>query len=396
MKILSLAFKNAIASHLRNDFQSALDGYCLCANNGYRREEAIHYLGLLLFQNGQTELGYEFLKRSDSDESLAKLVMHNVNALKSPQKARILLESTQHDSDQTPYAERNIGSIDDWRHLQMLSFASTFKEKTATYLTVGDHFGNDALRLRELVDGEVTPSSLSLEYLDQEKAKNSFRTVLELNAEKIALEDDAFDYVVCKEALHHMSRPYLAVYEMLRVARKAVMIVAEPCDPVIDYRPEGKPLQATRVFSENSIVGPEISYQHAEKTLMTRYIDWWETGPFNYVYTLSERELVKTAQGYGIPAFAIKQTNDYYAEEFSNSQAKPGENDFEVTLQQIHLQNLLCDQSGIPKSRISAVLFLEPPSENVKNELIRMGFGYSITRTRYLPIRWPNDLVIRP
>ena len=45
------------------------------------------------------------------------------------------------------------------------------------------------------------------------------------NAECLPYDSGSFDVVVCKEGLHHLARPILGVYEMLRIARKAVVII---------------------------------------------------------------------------------------------------------------------------------------------------------------------------
>ncbi len=49
------------------------------------------------------------------------------------------------------------------------------------------------------------------------------------NGEKLSLPDHSFDLVLVKEGLHHLSRPVLGLYEMLRVCRQAVIIM-EPAD----------------------------------------------------------------------------------------------------------------------------------------------------------------------
>lgn len=52
-----------------------------------------------------------------------------------------------------------------------------------------------------------------------------------LKMAKPCLQDDAFDYVLCKDSYHHMPRPMIALYQMLRVARRAVVLI-EPPGPV--------------------------------------------------------------------------------------------------------------------------------------------------------------------
>jgi SAM-dependent methyltransferase len=47
------------------------------------------------------------------------------------------------------------------------------------------------------------------------------------NAEHLPFASASFDLVFCKESLHHLARPVLGLYEMLRVCRRAV-VLAEP------------------------------------------------------------------------------------------------------------------------------------------------------------------------
>jgi SAM-dependent methyltransferase len=51
----------------------------------------------------------------------------------------------------------------------------------------------------------------------------------EQNCEALPFASQSFDLVFCKEGLHHLARPVLGLYEMLRVCRKAVVFI-EPCD----------------------------------------------------------------------------------------------------------------------------------------------------------------------
>jgi hypothetical protein len=48
---------------------------------------------------------------------------------------------------------------------------------------------------------------------------------LQLNAERLDLPDDSFDLVVVQDGLHHLSRPVLGYTEMLRVSRRATVVI---------------------------------------------------------------------------------------------------------------------------------------------------------------------------
>ena len=45
------------------------------------------------------------------------------------------------------------------------------------------------------------------------------------NGEALPYESRSFDVVLCKEALHHLARPVLGLYEMLRVCRRRAVLI---------------------------------------------------------------------------------------------------------------------------------------------------------------------------
>jgi SAM-dependent methyltransferase len=53
------------------------------------------------------------------------------------------------------------------------------------------------------------------------------------NCERLAFASGSFDLVFCKESLHHLARPVLGLYEMLRVCRAAALLL-EPFDSQLD------------------------------------------------------------------------------------------------------------------------------------------------------------------
>lgn len=56
----------------------------------------------------------------------------------------------------------------------------------------------------------------------QEDARVEFEYA---NAEHLPFASGSFDLVFCKESLHHLARPVLGLYEMLRVCRRAVVFI---------------------------------------------------------------------------------------------------------------------------------------------------------------------------
>lgn len=73
--------------------------------------------------------------------------------------------------------------------------------------------------------GDVTVSDLGDSGLARCKNQDPRLQTLRLNAEALALRDSAYDIVIVQDGLHHLARPQLGLTEMLRVARKAVIVI---------------------------------------------------------------------------------------------------------------------------------------------------------------------------
>jgi len=80
---------------------------------------------------------------------------------------------------------------------------------------------------------DITLSNFQLEL--GEDARSNLRVkvkVLAIDAEQVDFPDDSFDCIFAHEVLHHCRSPHAALCEMLRVARKHV-VVLEPNDSVL-------------------------------------------------------------------------------------------------------------------------------------------------------------------
>jgi hypothetical protein len=237
---------------------------------------------------------------------------------------------------------------------------------------------------------DVTASNLESTNLEAGFKAKVVDKFLTINAESITLENESFDYLLCKEALHHMPRPMMAIYEMLRVAKKGVFFI-EPQDQVIDW-PISRNEKFYREIIPADAVGEKVVIMSSatQGEVSSTYIDWWEDKAFNYVYTFSKREIRKLALGMGLPSFAIKNFNDFYNPEWNIQESKQGVEGFDKTFEQIQLNNTLCEITGKSYSSITGLLFKETPSSEVVSKLISAGYQFDFTPSRYLPIAWPN------
>ena len=375
--------------HLKNEFQSALNIYSGIINIESENIYANHFLGILLIQNGYFDQGLIHINKSiNHNHSFASEAEYNLQLFSSSIEAKYSQDFNCF-NENDPYYFRELGTVNDWRHLRMLEFSSCFKDSDLTWLTIGDHFGHDALLIKEHGNKHVTPSSLNIIQLLNARNSSLIDNFLCINAEKIELPDNSFDFIVCKEALHHMPRPYMAIYEMLRVAKKGICFI-EPNDPVIDWSPSSKN-SISRKIIDNSIVGKSVQYLDVNgQEIYSKFLDWWEDGAFNYVYTISKREVSKIAQGLGIPSYATLGFNDIYREDWAKQSAEPNSEGFKNTNEQISLHNQLCSVSGIPENYITGILFKETPHPSIISKLSNLNFNFQMTRTRYIPLKWPK------
>lgn len=174
------------------------------------------------------------------------------------------------------------GTVNYWRHTRLLAPVFVLAGlKNLSWLTIGDGAGTDAWRLLQAGFKEVLATDLDDTVLRQTKEAGFINNYRVENAERLTFDDNSFDFILCKEALHHMSRPYAAIYEFFRVARYGIVII-EPQDPWVDW-----PCRIDATKPHYEAVG-------------------------NYVYQYSRRELEKIAFGLNILGVASHSLVDVY------------------------------------------------------------------------------------
>jgi ubiquinone/menaquinone biosynthesis C-methylase UbiE len=175
------------------------------------------------------------------------------------------------------------GTVNYWRHTRLMApvFEVLSGLKQYSWLTIGDGAGMDAWRLLQAGFRQALATDLDASVLEQTHRSGHITSFKVENAEALSFADNSFDFVLCKEALHHMSRPYAAIYEFFRVARYGVVVI-EPQDPWIDW-----PCRT------------DSSEPHYE-----------EVG--NFVYDFSARELEKIAYAMNITGVATQSLVDVY------------------------------------------------------------------------------------
>jgi ubiquinone/menaquinone biosynthesis C-methylase UbiE len=255
------------------------------------------------------------------------------------------------------------GSVDVWRHLRMLEGLNPFLQeyRGASWLTVGDgHFGTSAIYITRH-GSTALPTDIDTTLLQVAKAEHLIQDFRNENAEHLRFEDDSFDFSFCKESFHHFPQPYLALYEMLRCSRNAVLF-SEPKD----FLPLPLPRRLIQLV------------KHFLKKLLGKRVVHSDTGNYepigNYVFTISRREFQKIAIAMNLPMVAFKEFNDtYYA---GVEQEKVADNGklFRKIRRENFIVEILSRLGLSQRNRIFAVIFKKEPSPAVVTALSERGF----------------------
>ena len=382
----------AIQQHLSNNFSGAMELYQTILNKHPDHHHALHLLGVLLIQNGIFDEGVMRIRKALELQPDCSQALSNLRMVDNSIAQKTELELANIPQTQAPH-HFDTGTVNRWRHERMMSFTECFKQSNSSWLTIGDAYGHDAMMLMRAGINHVTASNLDASNLRISMREGMIQDYLEINAEKIPLPDASFDYVLCKEALHHMPRPMLAIYEMYRVCRHGVIFI-EPQDPTIDW-----PMKKPDLFYRESIpadnIGEKVAFKRIDtnETFSSQYIDWWEDGVNNYVYTMSKRELRKLVLGMGAMAYGTKDFNDFFQADWGSQPATEDSEGFIKTKEQIELHDLACEKIGKPHAYLTGMIFKRAPNIEMTNQLCHLGFEITTTPTRYVPISWPKGTV---
>jgi ubiquinone/menaquinone biosynthesis C-methylase UbiE len=264
-------------------------------------------------------------------------------------------------------------NVDYWRHERMYQSIAPILHKNSKWITIGDgRFGLDSIKLKKIEPSlDILPTDISIESL--EFAKNSgliFKYGI-VNAEAIEFPDNEFDYSFCKESFHHFPRPYIALYEMIRVSKKGIVFI-EPNEH----------------YFQPFILDFAYSFKNLLKRLLgmkPHHKDKWnyETAG-NYIYSLSKREIEKVALGLNLPAIAFKNFNDYYESGVEFAKKEISSRVFRKVKKKIHNRDKACKYGLSSSTSIALIIFKEFPDNKEIEQLKLKGFTFiSLPRNPY-------------
>jgi ubiquinone/menaquinone biosynthesis C-methylase UbiE len=242
-------------------------------------------------------------------------------------------------------------NLDVWRQHRLMEpvLSRMAYTKQNSWLTVGDGaYGLEAIRMRRKGFINVLPTDIDGKLLEVSKRNGHIKDYKVENGEKLSFPDESFDFVLCKDSYHHMPRPMIALYEMLRVAKKGVVLI-EPQDPWID---------------DPITPGPWIA-------------GYESVG--NYVYTVSRRELVKAAQALDIKVYGFKNIYDHVIPEIEKVSIDPNNPTFIEYMRNIIEGQKLVQDGKVKGNMLFAILFKERPTDSEVQMFFRDAEGWNLT-----------------
>jgi len=119
------------------------------------------------------------------------------------------------------------------------------------------------------------------------------------NMENLKYPNNSFDYSVVHASLHHMSKPYLGLYEMYRVSRKGILVIESHDNLIMKLLIK---LHLTENFENSSTKyrGLKINKNGVDGTSIP-----------NYIYRFTENELIKFSKSLDLNK-SHKLYFDYY------------------------------------------------------------------------------------
>ncbi len=256
-------------------------------------------------------------------------------------------------------------TVDYWRHYRMVIPIKPLLDyfPGSRWLTVGDgRYALDAIRLLKIQSKiEVLPTDIASDLLKRAQEIKLIKAYGTENAESHSFDNDSFDFSFCKESFHHFPRPYIALYEMLRVSGKGVVLVEpnERKDHPIPERIIRWSKQLVKKMLGKPVVHPET---------------WSFEVSGNFIYSVSKNEMEKVALGLRIPCVAFYYYNDYYEEGVEFQKSIPGNELFEKVKRKIADADFKCKIGLKTYSNIIAIFFKDFPDEKLRAGLISNGF----------------------
>lgn len=258
-------------------------------------------------------------------------------------------------------------TVDAWRHRRMYQSLDPVltTDTGAKWLTVGDgRYGCDAHYIYKH-GGNVVASDISTALLAEAQQDGYIPAFRGENAEALSFADDSFDYVLCKESYHHFPRPMIALYEMLRVAKKGIFFI-EPCDAYIN----------SQRINDSICAAAYRQVRDGLKWLLRKGSPrhgYEESG--NYIYSISQREMEKVALGLNYRCVAFKGLNDVYLPGVEFESLADNGPLFRKLKSRLFVKDLLCRLGLAEAGVLAAAIFKQQPTAACVERMHASGYS---------------------
>lgn len=248
-------------------------------------------------------------------------------------------------------------TVDAWRHNRLYNTIDPLllSYPNATWLTVGDgRYGKDAHYI-QAKGGKVLATDISDHLLKEAYDFGFISKYQKENAEALSFPPNSFDFVFCKESYHHFPRPMLALYEMLRVCKKGVVLI-EGNDFFIASDLSGLLWLSIKFILNFLSIRQMVKHGFEEESV-------------NYVYTISSREVEKVAAGLNLRTVALKGINDQHIKGVEYEKIGQKSKLFMKIKRIISFRDFLSKVKLRPYSILVIIIFKEEPVDEIKKEL---------------------------
>lgn len=257
--------------------------------------------------------------------------------------------------DDLPACYTNPNSINAWHHDRMKKNVMPLLKEypEATWITIGDGcYGSDAYFLK-CNGADVLATNINEHRLRIALEKGFITKFKAENAERISFSDNSFDFVFCKESYHHFPRPPIAFYEMLRIARRAVILI----EPYETCRKKGLG------YAKDLI-----------KKIMRKQKSTLFEKSGNYIFRINIREIEKMMSSLNYEIIAIKRANSFFHPKLSDAQFATLSFPTLITKLGIAVQNVLCKFKMLDYGLATIIAFKQSPHNNFQLTLRHHGF----------------------
>ena len=189
------------------------------------------------------------------------------------------------------------------------------------------------------------------------------------NAESLTFSDESFDYVLIKETLHHLPRPWLAIYEAYRVCKKGVIII-EPND-LYPY--------------ESLLKIIFLKFKNFTKKILNKkiYLNEYSFETVgNFIYTINQRELEKFLLGMHKTYIGFNEVNDHYFKEIEHILINTKKTKEQIKCFYLRfmilIKNIFCKLGLLKYSIGEVILFKEKPISEVLNQMKKYNWKYKL------------------